>query len=147
MKRTLVGMVFACWALVQSGAAELHWLTDLSKAQAQAKAEKKLVLMDFTGSDWCPPCKAFAKNVLSSPGFADYAEKHLVLVEVDFPQQKPQTEEQKKANETLAKKFNVEGFPTVVVLNGEGKELKRQFGYSGQSAKEFVAILQRLQQQ
>ena len=62
-----------------------EWLTDLPKALDKAKAENKMVLMDFTGSDWCPPCKALHKTVLTSPEFEAYAQTNLVLVEVDFP--------------------------------------------------------------
>jgi thioredoxin-related protein len=65
---------------------------------------------------------------------------------VDFPHHKEMTEEQKKANQALAEKFNVEGYPTVVVLSKDGQELKKQVGYSGESAKDFVAKLKALQQ-
>ena len=77
-------------------AAEYDWLTDLPKAQAQAKKENKMVLMDFTGSDWCRWCIKFDKEVLTSDEFTDYAKTNLVLVEVDFPAQqtaKRRTEE------------------------------------------------------
>ena len=133
--------------LFQVSAAEGDWLTDLSKAQAKAKAEKKMVLMDFNGSDWCPPCKALRKNVLSSPEFVDYAKKNLVLVDVDFPRHKEQTEELKKANEALSKKFSIEGYPTVIVLSSEGKELKKQVGYDGETSKAFIAELEKLKSQ
>jgi protein disulfide-isomerase len=146
--RKLGFSLIACLALMQATlAAEATWLTDLDKAKATAKEEKKLVLLDFTGSDWCPPCKALHKNVLSSKEFADFAKDNLVLVEVDFPQQKKLPEAQKKANETLAKEFKIEGFPTIVVLDPDGKQLSKDVGYSGQSAKEFVAKLQKLKKQ
>src|SRR6266436_3849413 len=122
----LVGWFAGCSAEgAGDEAGRLTWSTDLPKALQQAKAEKKLVLMDFTGSDWCPPCKALHKNVLSSEAFADYAKKNLVLVDVDFPRQKTLTEELKKANEKLSERFKVEGFPTIVVLSEDGKELKK----------------------
>jgi len=139
--------LLACWAVGQVHAEEGPWLTDFSKAQAQAKAEKKMIFMDFNGSDWCPPCKALRKNVLNSQAFLDFAKNNLVLVDVDFPHKKQQTEEQKKANEELSTKFNIEGFPTVVVLSSEGKEIKKAVGYDGQSAKEFVAELAKLKKQ
>ena len=66
MKRTTIGLLALC-ALLQAGAAEVNWLTDLPKAQAQAKKENKQVLMDFTGSDWCGWCIKFNKEVLSTP--------------------------------------------------------------------------------
>lgn len=121
------------------------WMTDLSKAQAKAKAEKKMVLVDFTGSDWCPPCKALHKNVLSSPEFLNYAKDNLVLVEIDFPRSKPQTPEMKRANKELAKKHNIEGYPTVIVFDSNGKELSKDVGYDGKTkAADYVAKLKAL---
>ena len=137
---------FACCSAEGAGdeTGRLTWSTDLPKALAQAKAEKKAVLMDFTGSDWCPPCKALHKNVLVSKEFEDYAEKNLILVVVDFPKSKPQTEELKKANEQLQEKFKVEGFPTIIVLDGDGKQLSKTVGYDGEKPKEFIAKLEAL---
>ncbi len=146
--RKIAVCVLACWAAWQICAAEEgQWLTDLSKAQSQAKAEKKLVLMDFNGSDWCPPCKALRKNVFSSSEFTEYAKKNLILVDVDFPRHKQQPAEQKKANEALAQKYQVEGFPTVVVLSPDGKEMKKQVGYDGETPKDFIASLEKLRKQ
>jgi thioredoxin-related protein len=144
MKRTALCLL-ASWVAWQVAAEEGTWLTDFSKAQSQAKAEKKMVLMDFNGSDWCAPCKALRKKVLNSQTFLDFAKDNLVLVDVDFPHHKQQSEEQKKANQALSDKFNVEGFPTLVLLDSNGKELKKMVGYEdSQSAKEFVAELQKL---
>ena len=143
MKKIAIGL-FVCWAAWQVTAAEDQWLTDLSKAKTEAKADHKMVLMDFNGSDWCAPCKALRKNVLSSPEFTEYAKKNLVLVDVDFPRHKELPAAQKQANEALAQKFGVEGFPTVVILNSDGKEIKKSVGYDGQTAKDFIAELQKL---
>jgi thioredoxin-related protein len=142
MKKLAIGLL-ASWALLQAGAEE-QWMTDLSKAQAKAKEEKKLVLMDFNGSDWCPPCKALKKNVFSSQEFIEYAKKNLVLVDVDFPRGKKQTEELKKANQELSEKFDIKSFPTVIVLSGDGKQLKRDEGYGGATAKDFIDSLEKL---
>lgn len=142
--KILAATLVACWAAWQAGAAEQAWLTDFSKAQAQAKAEHKLILMDFNGSDWCPPCKALKKNVFSSPEFLEYAKKNLVLVDVDFPRQKKLSPEQTEANEALSKKFAVEGFPTVVILDSTGKELKKDVGYDDQTAKDYIADLEKV---
>lgn len=135
--------LLVCWAAGLVSAQEEGWLTDLAKAKAEAKSEKKMVLMDFNGSDWCPPCKALRKNVLNSPEFKEYAAKNLILVDVDFPKTKAQSEEQKAANRKLAEEYKVEGYPTVVVLSSDGKELKKSVGYGGQSAKEFIAELEK----
>jgi len=143
MKRIAIA-VLSTLVLFQVSAAEGEWLTDLDKAKEKAKAENKMVLMDFTGSDWCPPCKALHKNVLTSPEFVEFAKKNLVLVEVDFPNKKPQSDELKKANKALAKKFGVEAYPTIVVLDGNGKELSKKAGYGGEKAKEFIASIEAL---
>src|SRR5260221_13878642 len=112
MKRIAVGLL-AALALFRAGAEERQWMTDLSKAQAKAKAEKKLVMLDFTGSDWCGWCIKLHKEVFSKPEFEEYAKKNLVLVEVDFPRGKQQTEELKKANQKLQQKYGIEGYPTL----------------------------------
>ena len=78
MKKLLIAL-FAAWAVIQSQAAELQWMTDAPKALAIAKAENKLVMLDFTGSDWCGWCIKLNKEVFSTPDFADYAAKNLVL--------------------------------------------------------------------
>jgi protein disulfide-isomerase len=143
MKKITLGLL-ACWMLMIANAAEGEWLTDLTAAQTKAKAENKLVLVDFTGSDWCPPCKALHKNVLSAPEFTSFAKTNLVLVEVDFPRSKEQSKELKEANKALAEKYNVTGYPTVIVLNGDGKVLKRETGYGGDDAKDYIAKLAKL---
>ena len=122
MKKIVIGL-FASLALLQVGAEELTWLTDVPKAVAKAKEEKKLVMLDFTGSDWCGWCIKLHKEVFSKPEFAEYAKKNLVLVEVDFPRAKKQSAELKKANEELQAKYKIEGYPTIIVLNGEGKKV------------------------
>ena len=142
MKKIAIGII-ACWTLLQAGAAELNWLTDLPKAQAQAKSENKMVMMDFTGSDWCGWCIKLNKEVFSKPEFAEYAGKNLVLVEVDFPRSKKQSSELKKANQALQDKYKVEGYPTIIVLNGDGKKLG-ELGYQPGGPKPFIAELDKL---
>lgn len=100
------------------------WSTDLDKAFEKAKAEKKHVLVEFTGSDWCPPCIAMRKNVFSKKEFVEAASKKFILVELDFPQG---NKELKEKNEPLAEKYKIEGFPTVILFNSEGKEFTRFF--------------------
>jgi protein disulfide-isomerase len=119
----------------------LPWQTDLPKALAEAKAENKMVLMDFTGSDWCGWCIKFDQETLSTEKFAAYAKTNLALVVVDFPNKKPQSDELKAANADLQKKYGVEGFPTFVVLNADGKEIGRQVGYAPGGPDAFIAKL------
>ena len=119
------------------------WLTDFSKAQRQARSEKKALLVDFTGSDWCGWCIRLQREVFSKPEFDEYAQKNLVLVEADFPQRKAQSDAQRKANRALAQRFSVEGYPTLVVLDSSGKEMGR-LGYETGGTKPFLARLSKL---
>ena len=128
-----------CW---QVNAAEATWLTDLPKAQAQAKSENKIVLIDFTGSDWCGWCIKFKKEVLDTDEFKAYAAKNVVLVELDFPHKKAQTDELKKANQALKAEYKVRGFPCLVVLDKDGKEIGRQVGYAKGGPAAFIAKLE-----
>jgi protein disulfide-isomerase len=142
MKKLAVGVV-AVWMLCQASAAELQWMTDLPKAQAKAKAENKLVMLDFTGSDWCGWCIKLQKEVFSQPEFAEYAQKNLVPVEVDFPRKKKLSAEQQKANQALQEKYKVEGYPTIIVLNSEGSKVG-ELGYQPGGPKAFIAELEKL---
>jgi protein disulfide-isomerase len=137
----MIGLLAAGALLSLARAEESSWLTDLPKAQAKAKTENKMVLLDFTGSDWCGWCIKFDKDVLATKEFKDYAAKNLVLVQLDFPNKKPQSDELKKANAALQKKYDVSGYPTFVVLDKDGKEVGRQVGYLKGGPEAFIAKL------
>ena len=117
------------------------WTTDYKKAQEEAKASHKLLLLDFTGSDWCGFCIQLDKAILQQPQFKDYASKNLVLMEVDFPRRKAQSAETQKQNMELARRYQIEGFPTLVVLNGEGKTVWRYDGLYQGGIAAFLAEL------
>jgi len=113
----------------KSGAKDnLNWEPNLEAALKQAKAENKAVLVNFTGSDWCQWCKRLNSEVFSQPAFEDYADNNLVLVKLDFPQSIPQSPETKMYNSMIAQRFGVEGFPTILLFNPQGK-LILQTGY------------------
>jgi uncharacterized protein YyaL (SSP411 family) len=140
MKKLIFGLI-AGLALWQAGAADLNWQTDLPKALEQAKSEKKLVLLDFTGSDWCVWCKKLDAETFSQPEFATYAKTNLVLVEVDFPNHKDQPADLKAANDALQKKFSIQGFPTLIALKPDGSVAWRTDGYLEGGPKALIAQL------
>jgi thioredoxin-related protein len=129
-----------CVVSLHSAQAEANWLTDFTKAQAQAKAENKLLLLDFTGSDWCGWCRILSREVFSKPEFEEYAKKNLILMTVDFPRAKPLSIEVRKQNQTLAQKFEIQGFPTIVILNGDGKQVGL-LGYLPGGPSAFIKAL------
>ena len=143
MKKRLLLGVLSSLAIVAANAAELKWHTSLPDAQAKAKAENKLVMMDFTGSDWCGWCIKLDKEIFSKPEFAAYAEKNLVLVELDFPRKKEQSAELKEANQALAREYGIRGYPTIIVLNSGGEQVGK-LGYMKGGPEAFIAELEKL---
>ncbi|MEO5754554.1 MAG: thioredoxin family protein [Chthoniobacterales bacterium] len=132
-----------CLFSLPSARAEANWLTDFTQAQAEAKAGHKLLLLDFTGSDWCGWCKRLQAEVFSKPEFEDYAKENLVLLKVDFPRAQPLSSELRKQNYELAAKFSVQGFPTIVVLNGDGKPVGL-LGYVPGGPEAFLGELKKV---
>lgn len=142
LRLALLVLSLSCFTLA-SVRAEASWVQDLSKAQAQAKESHKLLLLDFTGSDWCIWCKKLDAEVFSQPAFVSYAKDNLVLMKVDFPRKISQSPEVKKQNEELAQKYGIQGFPTIVVVNGEGKQVG-ELGYQPGGADAFVKEIKKL---
>lgn len=118
----------------------VEWLTSFEEAK-RAAAERKLpILADFSGSDWCGWCIKLDREVFSTSEFKEYARDNLVLLLVDFPSGKEQPEELKNRNRALAEKYEVEGFPTVLLLDPDGKVMART-GYRQGGAAKYVEHL------
>jgi protein disulfide-isomerase len=126
-----------------SEAAKSGWLTSFDQAQKEAKANQKLLLMDFTGSDWCGWCIMLDKEIFSKTEFKEYASKNLILLELDFPRRKQLSAETKAQNERLAMQYRIQGFPTVVILDSNGKPVG-SLGYTRGGPQAFIAELEKL---
>ncbi len=120
--------------------AETAWMTDFDAAKAKAKADNKYMLLDFSGSDWCGWCIKLDKEVFSTKEFKDFAAQNFVLVMLDYPRSKPQPDAIKAQNEKLSRQYNIEGFPTVLILNPDGK-LVEQTGYRAGGGAAYVTYL------
>ncbi len=130
-------------ALLPATTPAASWLTDLPTAQAAAKAENKLLLINFTGSDWCGWCIRLRNEVFSQPEFEAFANANLVLMEADFPHHKSQSAAVKEANGALASQFQITGFPTLIVLDSDGQKIGK-LGYQPGGPQAFAAALTRL---
>jgi len=128
----------------QVARAEFGWLNDYKKAQEEAKAGNKILLLNFTGSDWCGWCIKFDRDVLSRPQLKEYARNNLVLVELDYPRAKAQSAELRKQNHQLAQQYEVVGFPTIIALNSDGQKLWEYDGYFAGGLEAFIAELEKL---
>ena len=141
---------FSCFLFAFSSLATIvqgsEWQTDYEQALATAKAANKCVLLNFTGSDWCPPCIQMEKAVFSKAAFLNYAKENLVLVELDFPRRKALPAKVTEQNERLADQYGIEnsGYPTVVLLNPDGKILGQLEGYAEEGPADMIAWVEKL---
>ena len=123
------------------------WSHDFEAAKKQAAEEKKDLLIDFTGSDWCPPCKALTAQVLSKEEFRNLTKDKFVLVELDFPRQPENVEKQpeadKERNQKLLGEYGVEGFPTLILTDAGGKPYAYT-GFQPGGPEEYVKHLDEL---
>jgi protein disulfide-isomerase len=144
MKSLLLAFILTMIAQESSLRAS-EWTTDYPAALDKARSQNKLVLLNFTGSDWCPYCKLLDQEVFAQPAFKAYAGKLFVLVTVDFPDGKTLPEPLQMQNDSLRQMFQVDGFPTLIVLNAKSKKMARQTGYDpGSGAQAEIAELQKL---
>jgi len=120
------------------------WLSDWEAAKARAKAENKPILINLIGSDWCGWCIKIEKDVFSQAAFKDYATANLVLMEVDFPRQKQLPAALRKQNAALKKSYLNGGYPTVYLLDAEGKKLSDDLGELEGGVDAYVATLREL---
>jgi thiol:disulfide interchange protein len=103
------------------------WLVNVDEAYALSKKTGKPIMANFTGSDWCGWCKRLTANVFSQDAFKQWAEKNVILLELDFPRKKAVPENIKAQNAGLQQAFQVSGFPTVWVFNLNKDEATNQF--------------------
>ena len=125
-QRTLV-LVIAGFLSAGFLAAEEQWSEDFEASRAAAKEAGKPILMLFTGSDWCPPCKMLESRVYPSAEFQAFADG-IVLFKADFPNRRELPEEVSAQNRRLQQQYEVPGYPTTVILSPEGEFLG---GFSG----------------
>jgi thioredoxin-related protein len=124
------------------------WTTDVNRARRQAASQKKDVLINVTGSDWCGFCIRLHDKVFAQDLFIKEAPKHFVMVEMDFPRgeekKAAQSEELKKQNTQWKKKLKSRGYPTVFLVDSKGVPYAKKVGYSRENPKEYLEILKRL---
>lgn len=144
-KHILAAACAAALGFTSAHAAGEGWTHDYAAAKKQAADEKKDLLLDFTGSDWCPPCKMLNSNVLSKPEFRELTKDKYVLVELDFPRDETKlSEETRKQNEDLQGKYAIEGYPTIFLCDAEGRPYAKT-GFQQGGPEEYVEHLDELQ--
>lgn len=120
-----------------------EWMTDMQKAMTVAREQQKLILLNFSGSDWCAPCVRLKKEIFQSPEFSETTTA-LVLVNADFPRSKKNqlSKEQQQLNDGLADKYNPEGkFPFTILMDAQGKVLYTWEGFPSSGKDRFLEDL------
>jgi thioredoxin-related protein len=130
MKKLLFLSLIVLWQFSNAQHVEnqLDWMTDFNEAKKIAKKENKPILMLFTGSDWCPPCKAMHNELFQNKEFIELSHQ-VVLLMVDFPRRKPISAEQRRKNAELQRKFHHGGVPTFVAVDADENVLGKISGY------------------
>ncbi len=142
MMTPLKTFVFAILSAALAATAQAgDFLTDFEAGKKKAVAEDKPLLVKFTGSDWCPPCIKLDKEVFSKKSFKSAVEKDFVVVVLDYPRKKKLPEAQTKANKKVAKEYGLRSYPTVMLMDSDGKVFKSMSGYGGGGVKPYLKAL------
>ncbi len=137
-------LAFALASLTSAFAGGDGWLTDMEAAKAQAAKEKKDLLLDFTGSDWCGWCIKLNEEVFSKEPFKAGTKDKFVLVELDFPKKKKLEPKLKEQNDALNEKMKVQGYPTIMLCDATGRPYAKT-GYQRGGPEKYVEHLTELQ--
>ena len=122
----------------------INWLNDFDKAKLTARENNRMILLNFSGSDWCAPCIKMKKEIFETAQFQEFADANLVLVRADFPRTKKNQldAKQKEHNEILAEQYNSKGqFPLTLLLDSDGNVLREWNGYSNMTVDAFIEEL------
>ena len=135
MKKVVTLILFlSCFSIAVSQETKneeisLKWENSFKTALKKSKKQKKPVLIYFTGSDWCTPCKILDKKLFHTKKFKDLSDKDFVLYEADNPRNKDLLSSEKlNENNKLIRKYKIKSYPTLVVVNHRGKMIAYKQG-------------------
>jgi thioredoxin-related protein len=135
--------VFPAHEFAQQLAPPLKIEASLAEARARAAADGRLLYLEYM-MNTCPHCQAFKKNVLSSPAFREFADKHLAVVIYDLADLASIPDEEQKVAKDIQARFHIENVPTILLFSSLGKQLLRLEGYSGGTPEAVIANLEPL---
>jgi thioredoxin-related protein len=126
----LILFIAVKYTAAQNISEKLSWETDFEIAKSKSKKSKKPILMLFTGSDWCAPCKMLKSDFFDSEEFQEKSDNFIMLM-VDFPRNKELiSQEQEQSNKLLSAKYGVRSFPTLLAINYRGAIIDKIKSYS-----------------
>jgi len=116
------------------------WLKNIPDAQKLSKEQNKPLFIEFTGSDWCPPCIMMEKNVFSKEAFLERAQEKFILVKIDIPQADKELSEK---NQKVLEEYEVMGVPTILLMDPAGKEFSRFSASEFNTVEKMLSELER----
>ena len=146
MKTVKIALLLVCFLSVGIlSAADKMWLTDFDQAKKEAAQRNLPILLEFSGSNWCKWCMKLDDEVFSTKAFKDYAKDNFVLLFIDFPTDGSLSQEQIMKNQALANLYQAYTFPTVLILDKNGKELARG-GYMQGGSEAYINYLKTIKE-
>ena len=116
-----------------------EWLRSYEEAVELSKQSGKPILADFTGSNWCGYCVKLKKEVFNTPQFKAWAAENVVLLELDFPRPNKQPDWMKQQNDMLLDRYEIDSYPSVLILNADGSVIGSQ-GYMKGGPDRWIAV-------
>jgi thioredoxin-related protein len=147
MKRSFKKILIAVVLLAMFSFMSVVWQPDIETAKRVAAEKHRIILLNFSGSDWCGPCIRMRKEIFDSKAFTDMADNSLVMLNADFPRNKKNqlSKEKQKANDLLAEKYNPEGkFPFTLLLDANGKVIKTWDALPAEDPTTFTSIVKKI---
>lgn len=143
--KTKVLLILSLFVFVVSNiyAADVKWHDNFEAAKKEAVQSDKVILVNFSGSNWCYWCKKLAGEVLDQEQFKKYAKENLVLMVADFPRPNNLPSATQVQNNNLATQFGVRGFPTIILLDSKGNMIGRT-GYQEGGPERYVNHLKNM---
>lgn len=142
--KTLANFLIAITAVAYATAADSYWKTDYASAITEAKVSERLVLLNFTGSDWCRWCKKLDREVFATSAFAEEIENHAIPVQLDFPRRRQLSQKQARQNRMVQGKFNVETFPTIILYDPTTNRELLRHSYFSTTPEKYIEVLNSL---
>ena len=147
IKKTAICVIACCITAMAFGAklsesVPKGWSEDFAAAKETAKKDGKLILLAFSGSDWCIWCMKMEKEIYSDKAFIRKAGEKYVLVMIDSPNNKDILSKlAQRQNPQLVKQYGIHGFPCTIIVRPSGEEVKRFGGYQRGGVDAFLGKL------
>ena len=142
-KKVFFLALLICFSVLLAEKADSIWTEDFELALKKAQEYSKPIFMLFTGSDWCPPCMALEREVFNQAEFIEFAKENFILFKADRPRNIEQTEALREQNAQLFTRYEIEGVPTIKIID-YNENILAITGYHAGGAAAYVNHIREL---